>query len=54
MVFFLVGRLDFELGILGCEGGEEKVLTVEEHMLKRMATSYGTGTKVVGEDGLAV
>jgi len=40
VVFFFDGNLDCRLGRLGAEGGGEAV-TVEEHMVERMRTSYG-------------
>ncbi|KAL6719409.1 hypothetical protein ACLMJK_003649 [Lecanora helva] len=57
VVFFLDGRLDCELGDLQLKakgGVDEKALTVEEHMLERMGTTYGKGKKVSGEDAAVV
>lgn len=57
VVFFLDGRLDCPLGRLGAEeeDGKGKVVTVEEHMLSRMRTSYGRGKKsAVGDAGAVV
>ena len=43
IVFFLDGNLDCKLAPLDGSTQEGKVVTVEEHMIHRMAESYGKG-----------
>ena len=45
VVFFFDGNLDCSLAPLDGSEAEGKIPTVEEYMLERMATSYGSGKK---------